>query len=218
MREKCPAFSTVLRNPTYSVAFYRNFATFSDFKNTLDIFWKNEAFCQKPIFWTFEELILIQSHSEANLLLFRFFIEITFFSKKPSIFLSAKANYWTFWEVFIFQSHLTANLLLLAFFKKFKIFFEKPIFFPKNSPNFLTALRNLTCSVAFYSKFATFTVFSNKTLFSKTHIFSVKKNRFWRLWEIGFFQSHFTANLLVSEVFLKKNSFPKTHLFFSRKT
>ena len=131
LREKCPAFSTVLRNPTYSVAFYRNFATFSDFKNTLDIFWKNEAYCQKPIFWTFEELILIESHSEANLLPFRFFIEITIcFSKKPSIFRSAKAKYWTFWEIFLFQSDLTASLPLLAtlkiqdFFRKSNLFSE----------------------------------------------------------------------------------------------
>ena len=41
-------FPTVLRNPTYSIAFHRNFPTFSGFENTLDIFWKNAAFCQNP--------------------------------------------------------------------------------------------------------------------------------------------------------------------------
>ncbi len=51
--EQKPEFSILLRNPTYSVAFYRKVASFSDFKNTLDIFWKNAAFCKKPKFWKF---------------------------------------------------------------------------------------------------------------------------------------------------------------------
>ena len=110
--KKGPEFSTVLRNPTYSVAFYSKFANFSDFKNTLDIFSKNAAFCQRPKFWTFYEILVIQSHSEANLLPFQFFVKIKFFFEKPIWFFPTEAIFWTFWEVLLFQSHFTTNLLL----------------------------------------------------------------------------------------------------------
>ena len=112
LRKKGPDFSTVSRNPSYSVALNRNFATFSDFKNTLDIFWKNAASCQKPILWTFEEILLIQSFSEAKMLPFQFFVKIKVFFEKPIWFFSTEAIFWTFWEVLLFQSHFTANFLL----------------------------------------------------------------------------------------------------------
>ena len=50
-----PEFSTVLRNPTYSVAFYSKLATFSDFENTPDIFRKTQLFVKSPNFERFRK-------------------------------------------------------------------------------------------------------------------------------------------------------------------
>ena len=50
-----------MRNFTISVAFYRKFATFSDFKKTRDFFGK------KTEFGTFWEILQLQSQSTANL-------------------------------------------------------------------------------------------------------------------------------------------------------
>ena len=50
-----PEFSTVLRNSTYSVAFYSKLATFSDFKNTPDIFRKTQLFVKSPNFERFRK-------------------------------------------------------------------------------------------------------------------------------------------------------------------
>ena len=130
--KKDPNFSTVSRNSSYSVAFHRNFATFSDFKNTLDIFWKDAAFCQKPIFWTFEELLLIQSHSEANLLLFRFFMEITvFFFKKAIYFSFSKSHIERFEKSFFFSPIWRQNCYLYCFLKQNTFFSKNPYFLTK---------------------------------------------------------------------------------------
>ena len=57
----------VLRNRNISVAFYDNFALFSDFEEFM-FFWKNSSgFSIKINFWTFWEFLLFLSHSTANL-------------------------------------------------------------------------------------------------------------------------------------------------------
>ena len=57
----------VLRNRNISVAFYDNFAMFSDFEEFM-FFGKTHLIFQKKInFWTFWEFLLFLSHSTANL-------------------------------------------------------------------------------------------------------------------------------------------------------
>ena len=58
--KKKPRNCDVLSNFTISVAFYRKFATFSDFKKTRYFFGK------KPEFGTFWEVLRFQSQSTAN--------------------------------------------------------------------------------------------------------------------------------------------------------
>ena len=139
-----------------------------------------------------------------------------FFRKTHLIFLN-RSHFLNVLRSLTFSVAFYGKFSTLAVFKKFTILFEKSICFLKNSPNLLPALRNVTCSVAFYSKIATFTVFLDKTFFLKNAYFLIGKTRFWTLWKNGIFQSHFTANLLVSAVFKKTTSFPKTHLFFFKK-
>ena len=65
------AEKTFLRNITIWYAFYSKFTTFNDFKK-FKIFFEKPICCLKknPKFWTFWEILLIQSHSTANLLNF----------------------------------------------------------------------------------------------------------------------------------------------------
>ena len=58
----------------------------------------------------------------------------------------------------LFQSHSRAIFLGLDIFKNVKSFFEKPSIIWKKNPNF-EGLENLTNSVAFSGKFATFSHF-----------------------------------------------------------
>ena len=169
--KKIPDVSTVLRNLTNSVAFYRKFANFSDFKNTLVFFFEKRGLLSKA------QILNVSGNLSNSVAFWSKIAALSIFCKNQGFFRKAhlifpnRSHLLNVWEVFLFQSHLTENLLLLAFFKKFKIFFEKPICFPKNSPNFLNVLRNLTCSVAFYSKFATFTVCLSKTISFEKPIF-----------------------------------------------
>ena len=99
-----------------------------------------------------------------------------FFWKNPSVFPSKKADFWMFCEILLFHSHSSENLLPVAIFKKYS-FFRKTHLFPEQMPEFSTVLRNLTCSLAFYSRFATLSDFSKKTRsFSKNSpFFSIEK-------------------------------------------
>ncbi len=80
---KSPNFPLFWEILTYSVAFYRKVATFSDFKNTLDIFWKNAAFFQKP---KFSEILLIRLHPAANFSYLSLFKKSQIFIEKPIFF------------------------------------------------------------------------------------------------------------------------------------
>ena len=62
---------------------------------------------------------------------------------------------WTIREILLFQSHSTAILIAWDIFKTVKIFFEKTIYLLKKNPN-SERFENLTNSVAFSGKFATF--------------------------------------------------------------
>ena len=64
------------------------------------------------------------------------------------------------------DTHSKANLLPLVISKKFKTFSKNPFTFNKK-PKILNVLRNLTISVACYSKFATLSDFKKQRFFSK---------------------------------------------------
>ncbi len=145
-------------------------------------------FLEAPNFWTFWSFLLVKLHCSASLL------HLAIFKKSPQIFRKTllffsneKPKFFTFWEILLFQLHSTANLLPLADFKKLKIFLEKPIFFSKGS-QVSNVLRKLTKSVAFYSKFATFTTFlKNRIFFEKTHPFVGKKHPIFENFEKFYF-------------------------------
>ena len=87
--------------------------------------------------------------SSSNFSKSQIFIENTIYVSKE------KPKFLTFRELLQIQSHSLVNLQPLAIFKKSIIFFEEPNYFLKKHPNF-ERLENLTNSVAFSGKFATF--------------------------------------------------------------
>ena len=119
------------------------------------------CFQQNPKFWTLWEILLIESPSTAKLLPSAIFQKNHIFLPKNTYILFNKTKFWTFWEVLLFESHFTANLLPYANFRKNHGFFSKyPSFFQQRPFfDFLNVLRSLTFSVAFYGKFATFSIF-----------------------------------------------------------
>ena len=142
----------VLRLFTISVASYEKHSIFS--KNLkIEIFFQKSIFFRNyPKFWTFWEVLLLQSHSTTNLQLLPIFKKFFFFKK--SINYSGKKR--TFWEIVIFPPHSPTNLLILAISKKLKSFAKT--FFDKLW--LLNVLRVLHVSVAFFGIFATFTKIS----------------------------------------------------------
>ena len=105
---------------------------------------------------------------------------LVFFIKKPKIS--------TFRETSLHQLLSTASLPPLALSKILKIFFGKTVFFSKRI-QFLNTFRIPKISVAFYSKFATFSNFwkKNTCSFRKTPMFYLLKPNFERFEESYFF-------------------------------
>ena len=106
------------------------------------------------------------------------FEEIQEFVWKAHLFLcETKGNFWTFWEFLFIHSHSSVNLLPVAFFKILVFFRKSHLFFVKKGPEFSTVLRNPTYSVAFYSKFATFSDSKNTPdIFSRNAAFCQSPN------------------------------------------
>ena len=69
----------------------------------------------------------------------------------------------------LFQSHSSAIFLALDIFKNVKSFFEKTIYLLKKKPKF-ERFENLTNSVAFFGKFATFSDYLQIEVFVEIHI------------------------------------------------
>ena len=155
-------------------------AKLSCFQKFRFLFRKYPLFFQNPIFRVIQ---LIQSILRQVCYLYPFNKTVQgLFSRNPSTF-KKQNKFWTFWETLLFHWLSTAELLPLAFFKKLqslsknislfiknlKFFepFEKTAKFSSNfiqtllqnpSNCFITAkslnvLRDLTLSVAFYTKF-----------------------------------------------------------------
>ena len=169
------------------------------------------------MFW---EILLIQLHSTANSIPLSSFQKKHYFVPKNTFVLFFKTNFWTFWEVLLIESHSTRKLLPLVVFKKLKFFFDESISFFPNKSQFSTVLRNLTTSVAFYTKFATFGDFWEFRFFSKNPSVLFKKNQIWTFWELSKFQSYFSASLIpMAIVFEKKKILPqKNPNIFSKNT
>ena len=104
--------------------------------------------------------MLFQSQSRAKLRPLAILRKIKTFLERRICFLLKNETFqlWTFRELLLFQSHSTAILLALDIFKNVKIFFEKTIYHLEKNPNF-ERVENLTNSVAFSGKFATFSDF-----------------------------------------------------------
>ena len=86
---------------------------------------------------------------------------------------------------------------------------------------FCNVLRNITMSVAFYSKFATFIVFlKNKIFFLEKPIYFLKKTpNFRKFWEFVLFQWPCIVTLLLLAILKKSRIFSKTQsIFFQKKT
>ena len=131
----------ILRNPTFPLAFYSKFASFSNFEKFM-------IFLERPIFfsiknpkfqlWTFWKFMLFQSQSRAKLRPLAILRKIKIFLERRICFLLKNETFqlWTFRELLLFQSHSTAILLALDIFQNVKIFFEKTIYHLKKNPNF----------------------------------------------------------------------------------
>ena len=141
----------------------------------LAIFEKLKIFFEKPIFFkreakfrTFCDVLLIQLHSTVTLLPLAIFYENNIFFSKNTFILFNKTNFWTFREILLFQWPCSATMLLLAILKKSRIFPDNQSCF--RNLFFCNVLRNITISVAFYSKFATFITFlKDRIFFEQTH-------------------------------------------------
>ena len=82
----------VLRCLTFWVAFYCNVATFSNFLNKINFFSWNPPFfsIKQPIFWTFWEILLFQSHSTTIMIQLLFFLNKTVSFQGTTHFFAAK--------------------------------------------------------------------------------------------------------------------------------
>ncbi len=171
---KSPNFPLFWEILIYSVAFFRKVATFSDFKSTLDIFWKNAAFFRKPKFW---EILLIRLHPAANFSYLSIFKKSQIFIEKR-IFFSSKTNFWTFWEILLIQLHSAVNFLTLStFFRKLRFFFEKHIqVLSKEQPIFERFEKSYSFSRNFHAYLLPLATFQKNILFSKEPSFFFKKN------------------------------------------
>ena len=185
--KKSPDVSTVLRNLTNSVAFYRKLANFSDFKNTLVIFLPKQCLLSKA------QILNVSGKLGNSVPFWSKFAAFSIFCKKQDFFrkthlIPNRSHFLNVLRSLTFSVAFYGKFATLALFKKFRIFFQKPICFLENSPKFLTVSRNLTCSVAVYSKFATFTVFLSKTIsFEKPIFFKEKKTDFERFEKLDYF-------------------------------
>ena len=170
----------VLRSLTVRFVFDFKLAKFSCFQKFRFLFRKNPLFFQNTIFWV---ILLFQSILRQVCYLYPFNKTVQdLFSRNPSTF-QKQNKFWTFWETLLFRLLSTAKLLPLAFFKKLQIFsknlsvfikklkffetFEKTANFSSSyiqnllqnpfycfiKANSLNALRDLTLSFAFYTKF-----------------------------------------------------------------
>ena len=105
-------------------------------------------------------------------------------------------------------------------FNRFKIysnFFGEPFLFFFITAKNLNVLRNLTVSVALYSKIATSSHFRKINFFWKTHLFFRTAQIFWNFWEIWRIELHSAANLPASAIFENFKVFSrKTHLFLQK--
>ena len=172
-----------------------------------------------PTFWTFCWFLLFQSHGSAKMVPLAIFKENShIFRKTHLVFFIKKPKISTFWEISLIKLPPTASLRPFAVSKKLKTFFSRKQSFFSKRIQFLNTSRNLNISVAFYSKFATFSIFWKKShVFSKNTYVLFIKTKFWTFWGVLLIQSHFTANLLLLAVLKKfKYSSEKPIYFFFR--
>ena len=156
--------------------------------------------------------------SASNWLLLAVCKKLKMFFEKP-FFFHDETNFWTFWEVLLFQLHPSTNFYILRFLQN-QIFFEKYFYFIYYN-QFLKVSRSLAFSVAFYGKFATFSLCLKKLnfFFSKNPPYcSIKKPNFWTFWIFSISQCHCRANLLLLAILKQSRNFSKTYLFFQQKT
>ena len=110
-----------------------NLLLLATLKNTLDIFWKNAAFCQKPKFWRFQEILCIQSQCTASLVPLAVSKKLRIFLRKTNLCFQEGANFSTFWEILLIQLQPKTNFHRWRFSKKSQILFESPIYFIKKN-------------------------------------------------------------------------------------
>ena len=137
------------------------------------------------------------------------------FFEKPIYVFSKKPKFRTFWDIFLIELQSASNWLLLAVSKKTQDDFWTTIFFSRRN-QVLNVLRSPTISVASYNKFLSLAISKKSFFFSKNPYILFFITKFWRFREVLLFQSHFTASLLHSAIFLKKSNFSsqKTHHIF----
>ena len=140
-----------------------------------------------------------------------------FFFRKNHIFYLTKPDFERFERSYFFSRIFSQVCYVQHFFEKNQYLFSKnPPNFSIKKPKFRT-FGNFINSVEFYSISAKITVFINKQFFSKNPFYLIKKIRFWTLWGSWNFQSHFTANLLISALFKKIIFLRKPTCFFQEK-
>ena len=159
----------LLRSLTNSIAFYSNFATFICFW-WINFFWKTRLF-PKPaqIFRTFWEVLLILSHSTANLLPLQFLKNHDFLSKSHFLFQKTRILFVS--KIHIILVSFCTHLLTFSYFKYFQFFRWKLSSIFWKPPNFERFRHSYHLS-RFYNKHASLSFFGNsKTLYRRTDVF-----------------------------------------------
>ena len=144
--------STVLRNLTNSVAFYRKFANFSDFKNTLVIFFEKRGLLSKA------QILNVSGNLSNSVAFWSKFAAFSIFCKNQGFFRKTHLNFPNrshFLNVlrsFSFSVAFYDKRATFSILKKIKLFSENPFIVFQKKTQFFNVLRTLTDSVAFYSK------------------------------------------------------------------
>ena len=174
----------VLRVFITSVVFYSNFVTLSDFERVQSLFqWNHIVLIKQPIFWTFWEVLQIQSHYTENLLILAILLKLKAFLQPTDPFLKETQISNSLTNIVI-SVPIYCNFALSRSIQKVSCFFAVN---PSNlfkKTQVLKVCRNIPIAVAFQSKIATSSNSQNNSrFFSEKPFLSNKEPMFERFEE-----------------------------------
>ena len=206
----------VSTKPTILIAFYSKTAAFCGFQKTQDFS------AEKPILLSKIKILNVlrnltnwvaYSNKIAALAVFK---KLKIFFEESISFVPNKSQ---FSKVLRNLTNSVAFLLPLAIFQKNHNFFSKNTFISFIKANFRTFWEVLLFQLRPPKKSLTLAISTKSFFLSKNPYNLIKITRFWTFRKVLFFQSRFTASLLVSAIFWKKSIFfGKPTIFGHQKT